>query len=80
MDQTRYTEFLISYTKSAMDNSDGTSTGADHYLSAQKKPGFFAPTEKKAAFHRVRKVFAEMRDRPVWLVLKALGLSTEELT
>jgi hypothetical protein len=79
MDQSRYTQFLVEYIKKSLDESDGTSYGASNYLSAQKKPGFLAPGEKKEAFQRASKVFAEMRDRPLWLVLKALGLTVEDL-
>ncbi len=28
---------------------------------------------------RTRRIFSEMRDRPLWLILKALGLTREEL-
>jgi len=79
MDQTRFKNFLIEYTKRALDNSDGTPSGAESYLNSLKKPGVFSPAEKKEAFLRAKKVFSEMPDRPLWLVLKALGLSVEEL-
>jgi len=79
MDQTRYKNFLIEYTKKALDNSDGTPSGAENYLSSQKKPGLFAPAEKKEAFQRAKKVFSEMPDRPLWLVLKAMGITVEDL-
>ncbi len=79
MDQTRFKEFLIEYTKKALDSSDGTPAGAESYLNSLKKPGIFAPNEKKEAFQRARKIFTEMPDRPLWLVLKALGLSVEDL-
>ncbi len=79
MDQTRFKQFLIEYTKKALDNSDGTPSGAETFLSAQKKPGVFAPAEKKEAFQRAKKIFSEMPDRPLWLVLKALGLTVEDL-
>jgi hypothetical protein len=79
MDQSRYIQFLVEYIKKSLDESDGTAYGASNYLSAQKKPGFMAPSEKKEAFQRANKVFTEMRDRPLWLVLKALGLTVEDL-
>ncbi len=79
MDQSRFTEFLVEYVKKSLDNSDGTADGAASYLAGQKKPGFLAPAEKKEAFQRAKQVFNEMSDRPIWLVLKALGLSNEDL-
>ncbi len=79
MDQTRFKDYLIEYTKTALDSSDGTPSGAENYLSSQKKPGFLASAEKKEAFQRAQKVFTEMQDRPLWLVLKALGLTVEDL-
>jgi len=79
MDQSRFNTFLVEYIKNALDESDGTADGASNYLSAQKKPGFLAPNEKKEAHQRAKKVFAEMSDRPLWLVLKALGLTAEDL-
>ncbi len=79
MDQTRFKDYLIEYTKKALDSSDGTPSGAESYLNSLKKPGIFAPNEKKEAFQRARKIFSEMPDRPLWLVLKALGLTVEDL-
>ena len=79
MDQTRFKDYLIEYTKKALDNSDGTPSGAEAYFNSQKKPGVFAPAEKKEAFMRAKKIFSEMPDRPLWLVLKALGLAVEDL-
>jgi hypothetical protein len=79
MDQKRYHEYLIEFTKEALDSTDGTPQGASNYLSTLKKPGILARQEKKEAFRRAKKVFAEMRDRPLWLVLKALGLSVEDV-
>jgi hypothetical protein len=79
MDQSRYTKYLVEYVKKSLDESDGTAYGAANYLGAQKKPGFLAANEKKEAFQRAKKVFSEMRDRPLWLVLKALGLTNEDL-
>lgn len=79
MDSSRYTNYLVEYIKKSLDESDGTAYGAANYLGALKKPGMLTPTEKKEAYQRARKVFTEMRDRPLWLVLKALGLSAEDL-
>jgi hypothetical protein len=79
MNQTRFKQFLIEYTKNALDNSDGTPSGAENYLRSQKKPGMFSPIEKRDAFLRAKKIFSEMPDRPLWLVLKALGLTVEDL-
>jgi len=79
MDQSRYNKYLIEYTRNALNNSDGTPSGAENYLHSQKKPGVFASAEKRTALIRAQKVFAEMQDRPLWLVLKALGLSEQDL-
>ena len=79
MNPDRYRQFLIQITKEALDNSDGTPLGAYYYLASKKKPGFLAPAEKKEALQRTLKIFSEMRDRPTWLVLKALGLSADDL-
>jgi len=79
MDQTRFKDYLIEYTQKALENSDGTPSGAESYFNSQKKPGIFSPNEKKEAFIRAKKIFSEMPDRPLWLVLKALGLTAEDL-
>ena len=79
MNQERYKQFLIEYTRRALDGSDGTPDGAVRYLSQIKKPGIFSPQEKKTAYVRAQRIFAEMNDRPLWLILKALGLSLEDL-
>lgn len=79
MDQERYKECLVDFVRTALDRSDGTPTGAANYLGSRKKPGFLASEEKKMAFERVKKVFTEMRDRPLWMVLKGLGLEVEDV-
>ncbi len=79
MDQEKYKQFLIEYLQEASQESDGSVSGIANYLEKQKKPGFLASSAKKEAFYRTQKVLVEMRDRPFWLVLKALGLSEEDL-
>jgi hypothetical protein len=79
MDQSKYNQFVIDYIQEAIEESDGSVSGIANYLEKQKKPGFLASGAKKEAFYRVKKVFTEMRDRPFWLVLKALGLREEDI-
>lgn len=79
MDQKKYKQFLIEFLQEAIEESDGSVSGIANYIEKQKKPGIFASGAKKEAFYRIKKVLTEMRDRPFWLVLKALGLSEEDL-
>ena len=76
MDHKLYRQYLESYALEALEeNEDDVSAAAD-YLLNKKKPFFLSKhrKEKRAALKRVQKLFSTSRDRPVWIVLKSLGL------
>jgi site-specific DNA-adenine methylase len=79
MNQELYQEYVIEYIREALVSSDNNVENATNYLLGLKKPSFLSKAEKKQAFERTRKVFAQCRDRPLWFVLKCLGLSQEDI-
>jgi hypothetical protein len=44
----------------------------------QRTPRFFVKQEKKLALESAQKVFSAYRDRPLWIVLKCLGLEVDQ--
>ena len=79
MDQELYQQFVIEFIRDALVYSDNNVDLAADYLLGKKKPGIFSKAEKKQAFERTQKVFSQCRDRPLWFVLKCLGLSQEDI-
>lgn len=80
MNQERYQEFLIDYIREALIYGDKDVSEAANYLQSQRTSRFFAKAEKKEALRRARKVFSSYQDRPLWFVLKCLGLEEEDVT
>ncbi len=76
MDQKIYRQYLEKYVLEALEKKNDNASAAADYLQNKKKTSIFAKNhrEKDAALKRARKLLAETRDRPVWIVLKSLGL------
>ncbi len=76
MDYKIYQQYLESYVLDALDKKNDDVSAAADYLLDKKKPPIFAKDrkEKKAALERAQKLFNESRSRPVWIVLKSIGL------
>lgn len=75
MNQKLFLEYVEEYTLKALEQArDDVSSAAD-YLERMKKPGVLTKDrkEKRAALDRVTKVFAESRQRSLYVVLKSLG-------
>ena len=79
MNQELYQQYVIEFISEALIYSDNNVDLAADYLLGKKKPGLFSRSEKKQAFERTQKVFSQCRDRPLWFVLKCMGLSQEDL-
>jgi hypothetical protein len=79
MNKTIFDQYLREYVREALIFSDNDVEGAANYLLAQKKPKFLAKQEKKQALERAQKIFSAYSDRPLWFVLKCIGVSEEEL-
>lgn len=79
MNQEKYQQELIDLVQEALTQGENDAAAAADYLNAMKKPGFLASKERKEAFFRARKVLNETRDRPVWFVLKCLGLDENDI-
>ena len=79
MNKDLFDQFLRDYVREALIYSDNNVDEAANHLLNQKKPGFLSKQEKKIALERAQKVFSAYRDRPLWFVLKCLGLDSEEL-
>ena len=72
-----YDQYLEDYVREALNFGAHDVDEAANYLLSQRKPRFFAKHEKKLALERVQKVFSAYRDRPLWFILKCLGLDSE---
>ena len=79
MNQERYNQFVIEYVKEALIQGDNNVDLAADYLLGLKKPGFLSKNEQREAYTRTRKIFGAYRDRPLWFVLKCLGITQEDL-
>ena len=76
MDRKIYQQYLEEYVINALEEENDDVSAAAAHLNNKKKPSVFAKDrkEKDAALKRARKLLAETRDRPAWIVLKSLGL------
>jgi hypothetical protein len=76
-----FQEYLRQLVKEALNYGEGTVTGAASYLSGKKKPFFITRhlAEKRLALERAQKIFGNNRDRPLWFVLKCMGLTLEDI-
>ena len=73
-------QYLREYVREALIFGDNNVDEAANYLLNQRKPGFLAKNEKKQALERAQKIFSAYRDRPLWFVMKCVGLDADELT
>lgn len=76
MDHQLFQEYIKEYTLEALEATNQDVSQAADYLQQKNKPGLLARDrqEKRAALHRVQKVFDSSRNRSLWIVLKSLGL------
>ncbi len=79
MNKERFDQYLKDYIREALIYGDNDVTAAANYLLGQRKPGILAKPEQKQALERAQKVFGSYQDRPLWFVLKCLGLTEAEI-
>ena len=77
MNKALYDQYLEDYVQEALTYGNQNVDEAANYLMSQRKPRFLAKHEKKLALERAQKVFSAYRDRPLWFVLKCLGLEAD---
>lgn len=75
MDYELYRKYLEEYAMEALKESNDDVSRAADILLERKKPTLLTRhrREKREALRRLKKLFNESRDRPVWIVLKSLG-------
>jgi hypothetical protein len=74
-----YDQYLRQYVHEALIYGDNNVEEAANYLLSLKKPRFFVRQEKKLALERAQKNFSAYTDRPLWFVLKCLGIESDEM-
>lgn len=76
-----YRQYLNTYVKEAIENSDGTNAGISSYLWGKKVSGFLVKhrKEKEQALTDARKAFDEHRHWPVEIVLSHLGVDEKQV-
>jgi hypothetical protein len=79
MNKDLFDQYLRDYVKEALIYGDQNVDEAASYLMSQRTPRFFAKKERKEALERAQKVFSAYRDRPLWFVLKCLGIETDDM-
>ena len=79
MNKDLFDQYLRDYVGEALIYGDQKVDEAADYLLSQRKPRFLARNERKLALERAQKVFSAYRDRPLWFVLKCLGIESDEL-
>ena len=80
MNNDLFDQYLREYVREALIFGDKNVDEAANFLVNLKKPGFLAKSEKKQALERAQKIFSAYRDRPLWFVMKCLGMDADELT
>ena len=78
MKKALYDQFLDEYVRAALHHGDQDVDAAASYLMGQRTPRFLVKQEKKLALERAQKVFSAYSDRPLWFVLKCLGLEADQ--
>ena len=73
-----YDQFLHEYIREALIYGNKNVEEAANFLLGQKTSRFFTKHEKKVALERAQKNFSAYRDRPLWFVLKCMGLTLED--
>lgn len=79
MNKDLFDQYLRDYVREALIYGDRNVDEAANYLTNQRTPRFLVRKERKMALERAQKVFSAYRDRPLWFVLKCLGLDLDEL-
>ena len=79
MNNKLYDKYLREYVREALNYGDNNVREASNYLLSQKTPRFFAKQEKKLALQRAQKNFSSYADRPLWFVLKCVGIEPDDL-
>lgn len=79
MNKELFDQFLRDYVREALIYGDQNVDEAANYLMSQRTRRFLVKQEKKQALERAQKVFSAYRDRPLWFVMKCLGLDSDEL-
>lgn len=77
MNKELYDQYLEDYVREALVYGNHNIDEAANYLLSIRKPRFLAKHEKKLALERSQKIFSAYRDRPLWFILKCLGLDSE---
>jgi hypothetical protein len=80
MNKALFDQYLREYVREALIYGNKNVDEAANFLLSQRKPGFLSKKEKKDALLRAQKIFTAYRDRPLWFVMKCLGLDSDELT
>jgi hypothetical protein len=78
MNKDLFDQYLRDYVREALIYGDQNVDQAANHLLNQRKPRFLAKKERKIALERAQKVFSAYRDRPLWFVLKCLGIEADE--
>ena len=79
MNKKLFDQFLQEYVREALIFGDKNVEEAANYLMSQKNRRFFVKQEKKLALERAQKIFSAYTDRPLWFVMKCIGIEIEEL-
>ena len=79
MNKAIFDQHLREYVREALIFGDKDVDEAANFLLNQRKPGFLSRQEKKDALVRAQKIFSAYRDRPLWFVMKCLGIKLDEL-
>jgi hypothetical protein len=80
MNKELFDQYLREYVREALIYGDQDVDEAANYLFNQRKPGFFSKKEKKQALERAQKIFSAYRDRPLWFIMKCIGLDLDDLS
>jgi hypothetical protein len=78
MNKELYDRYLEEYIREALLFGDHDVDEAATFLLNQRTRRFLVKHEKKLALERAQKVFSAYRDRPLWFVLKCLGLEADD--
>jgi len=80
MNKKLFDQYLRDYVREALIFGDNSVEEAANYILSQKNRRFFVKQEKKLALERAQKIFSAYTDRPLWFVMKCLGIESDELT
>jgi hypothetical protein len=78
MNKDLFDQYLRDYVREALIYGDQKVDETANFLMSQRTPRFLVKKERKMALERAQKVFSAYRDRPLWFVLKCLGIESDE--